>query len=51
MEASRRESGFTHEALANKAGLGRMTVERTEAGKIAPRLSTLLAFARSLGTA
>jgi|SRR5450830_202666 len=36
-------------ALADKAGLSRMTVARTELGKIDPRLSSILVMARALG--
>lgn len=46
---ARKASGMTHEILAQRAGLSRMTVQRTEAGKIDPRLSTLLVLARTLG--
>lgn len=49
LELSRKASGLTHEALAQRAGLSRMTVQRTEAGKIDPRISTLLVLARALG--
>jgi transcriptional regulator with XRE-family HTH domain len=45
----RRAAGLTHEALADRAGLSRMTIQRTEAGKIDPRLSTLEVMARALG--
>lgn len=45
---ARKASGLTHETLAQNAGLSRMTVQRTEAGKIDPRLSTLLVLARAL---
>ncbi|MES3020791.1 MAG: helix-turn-helix transcriptional regulator [Pseudomonadota bacterium] len=48
-QKARRAAGLTHEALAQSAGLSRMTVQRTEAGKIDPRLSTLLVMARTLG--
>lgn len=49
LENARKASGLTHERLAQQAGLSRMTVQRTEAGKIDPRLSTLLVLARALG--
>ncbi|EGF31060.1 transcriptional regulator, XRE family [Oxalobacteraceae bacterium IMCC9480] len=49
LETARKAAGLTHEALAQRAGVSRMTVQRTEAGKIDPRLSTLSALARSLG--
>ncbi len=48
-EAARRAQALSQDALAQRAGLSRMTVQRTEAGKIDPRLSTLLVLARSLG--
>ena len=46
---ARKASGLTHDMLAQRAGVSRMTVQRTEAGKIDPRLSTLLVLARALG--
>lgn len=46
---SRKAAGLTHDMLAQRAGVSRMTVQRTEAGKIDPRLSTLLVLARTLG--
>lgn len=46
---ARKAAGLTHDMLALRAGVSRMTVQRTEAGKIDPRLSTLLVLARSLG--
>jgi transcriptional regulator with XRE-family HTH domain len=49
LQHARRAAGLTHELLAQRAGLSRMTVQRTEAGKIDPRLSTLLELARALG--
>jgi DNA-binding XRE family transcriptional regulator len=49
LENARKAAGLTHEALAQRAGVSRMTVQRTEAGKIDPRLSTLSVLARSLG--
>ena len=49
LERARKDAGLTHEQLAQLSGLNRMTVQRTEAGKIDPRLSTLLVLARSLG--
>lgn len=49
LQAARGAAGLTHEALAHRAGLSRMTVQRTEAGKIDPRLSTLQVLARALG--
>ncbi|WP_370663728.1 helix-turn-helix domain-containing protein [Massilia brevitalea] len=49
IQNARKASSLTHEMLAQRAGLSRMTVQRTEAGKIDPRLSTLLVLARTLG--
>ncbi|MFT3717459.1 helix-turn-helix transcriptional regulator [Pseudorhodoferax sp.] len=46
---ARKARGMTQAALADAAGLSRMTVQRTEAGEIDPRLSTLLEMARVLG--
>jgi DNA-binding XRE family transcriptional regulator len=49
LQHARKASGLTHEMLAKRSGLSRMTVQRTEAGKIDPRLSTVLLLARTLG--
>lgn len=49
LQMARKAAALTHEELAQRAGLNRMTVQRTEAGKIDPRLSTLLVLARTLG--
>ena len=49
LKKARKASGLTHDMLAQRAGVSRMTVQRTEAGKIDPRLSTLLVLARTLG--
>jgi DNA-binding XRE family transcriptional regulator len=49
LQKVRKASGLTHDLLAQRAGVSRMTVQRTEAGKIDPRLSTLLVLARALG--
>jgi DNA-binding XRE family transcriptional regulator len=49
LQHARKAAGLTHDTLALRAGVSRMTVQRTEAGKIDPRLSTLLVLARSLG--
>ena len=46
---TRRAAGLSHEALAERAGLSRMTIQRVEAEKIDPRLSTLEEMARALG--
>lgn len=42
-------AGLSQDALAVRAGVSRMTLQRTESGKNDPRLSTLLVLARSLG--
>ncbi len=49
LENARKAAGLTHDMLAQRAGVSRMTVQRSEAGKIDPRLSTLLVLARALG--
>jgi len=49
LQNARKSAGMTHDKLAKRAGLNRMTVQRTEAGTIDPRLSTLLVLARALG--
>ena len=49
LEAARKAADWSQQALAERAGLSRMTVQRTEAGQIDPRLSTLLVMARALG--
>jgi DNA-binding XRE family transcriptional regulator len=49
LQHARKAAGLTHDMLALRAGVSRMTVQRTEAGKIDPRLSTLLVLARALG--
>lgn len=49
LQNARKATALTHDMLAQRAGVSRMTVQRTEAGKIDPRLSTLLALARTLG--
>ncbi len=49
IEMARKAAGLSQEALAERAGLSRMTVQRTESGQIDPRLSTLLEMARALG--
>ena len=40
---------MSQEQLATGAGLSRMTVQRTEAGQIDPRLSSVAAIAKTLG--
>jgi len=49
LQRARKAAALTHDMLAQRAGVSRMTVQRTEAGKIDPRLSTLLVLARALG--
>lgn len=49
LAGGRKAANLTHDALAQRSGLSRMTVQRTEAGKIDPRLSTVLELARALG--
>lgn len=44
------DRGFTQAALAEKVGVSRSLVGRTERGLVVPRTETLLAFARTLGT-
>ncbi len=44
----RESSGLTQEALARKAGIGRITLVRLEAGERSPRLRTLSAIAHAL---
>jgi transcriptional regulator with XRE-family HTH domain len=48
LENARKAQGITQAALASRAGLSRMTVQRTEAG-LDPRLSTLQEMARAMG--
>lgn len=49
LEKARKAASLSQEALATRAGLSRMTVQRIESGQIDPRLSTLLEMARVLG--
>lgn len=46
---ARKSAGLTQAALAEAAGLSRMTVQRIESGDIDPRLSTLQEIGRVLG--
>lgn len=46
---ARKAADMTQAALADAAGLSRMTVQRIESGDIDPRLSTLQEMARVLG--
>ena len=48
LEAMRKAANLSQEDLATNAGLSRMTVQRREAGLIDPRLSSVLAIARTL---
>ena len=49
LEAARKAADMSQQQLATKAGLSRMTVQRTEAGQIDPRLSSVTAIAKTLG--
>ena len=49
LEAARKAHDMSQEQLALGAGLSRMTVQRTEAGQIDPRLSSITAIAKTLG--
>jgi DNA-binding XRE family transcriptional regulator len=49
LEAARKAADLSQEQLALSAGLSRMTVQRTEAGQIDPRLSSVAAMAKTLG--
>jgi transcriptional regulator with XRE-family HTH domain len=49
LKAARMAALLSQEALAQRAGLSRMTVQRIEAGQIDPRLSTLQEMFRALG--
>ena len=49
LEAARKAADLTQEQLAARSGLSRMTVQRTEAGQIDPRLSSVAAIAKTLG--
>jgi DNA-binding XRE family transcriptional regulator len=49
LEAARKAAALNQAELASSAGLSRMTVQRTEAGQIDPRLSSVLAMAKTLG--
>ena len=46
---ARKAADMSQEQLATSAGLSRMTVQRTEAGQIDPRLSSIAAMAKTLG--
>ena len=49
LEAARKAHDMSQEQLAVSAGLSRMTIQRTEAGQIDPRLSSVAAIAKTLG--
>ncbi len=49
LAAARRAANLSQQELADKAGLSRLTVQRTESAMIDPRLSSLHAMARALG--
>lgn len=49
LENARKAAGLSQDQLAGRAGLSRMTVQRTESGQIDPRMSSLLVMARALG--
>ena len=49
LELARKAAHLSQPQLAQSAGLSRMTVQRTEAGQIDPRLSSVAAMAKTLG--
>ncbi|MDB5964322.1 MAG: family transcriptional regulator [Polaromonas sp.] len=49
LEQARKAANLSQDELAERAGLSRMTVQRTESGVIDPRLSSVLVLARALG--
>ena len=49
LEAARKAVDMSQAQLASHSGLSRMTVQRTEAGQIDPRLSSVAAIAKTLG--
>jgi transcriptional regulator with XRE-family HTH domain len=49
LEQARKSASLTQDALAERAGLSRMTVQRTESGQIDPRVSSVMEMARALG--
>lgn len=49
LTAARKASGLTQQQLADKAGLNRNTVLRTETAEFDPRISTVVEMARALG--
>ncbi|MDO9405192.1 MAG: helix-turn-helix transcriptional regulator [Polaromonas sp.] len=46
---ARKSANLSQDELATRAGLSRMTVQRTESGQIDPRVSSLLVMAQALG--
>ena len=48
LEVMRKAANLTQDDLAINAGLSRMTVQRAEAGQIDPRLSSVMAIAKTL---
>ena len=46
---ARRAAGLSQQQLATKAGVGRGTIQRIEAGAVDPQVGTLLSIARVLG--
>ena len=48
LEAMRKGANLSQDDLATNAGLSRMTVQRREAGLIDPRVSSVLAIAKTL---
>ena len=49
LAATRKARKITQAELAERAGLSRMAVQRTETGDVDPRYSTLVEMARVLG--
>ena len=49
LEAARKAADMSQAQLATHSGLSRRTVQRTEAGQIDPRLSSIAAIAKTLG--
>ncbi len=49
LASARKAQQLTQAQLAERAGLSRMTVQRTEGGDLDPRFSTLAEMARVLG--
>ncbi|CAN7319825.1 helix-turn-helix domain-containing protein [Acidovorax sp. LjRoot117] len=49
LAVARKSTKLTQAELAERAGLSRMTVQRTEGGDLDPRYSTLAEMARVLG--